>query len=93
MKTKQQYVQMGLNPTDDQLVKDGAWMAQYFATLLQTNPAEFVQMANAFVRQCPVVYLFFERAFPGKVSVALGGDGVPVVYLIPSVDVQLYMPA
>lgn len=83
-KTKQQYANMGLNPTDEQLVKDGAWMAQYFANLLQHNPAEFVYMANAFVRQCPVVYLFFEKAFPGKVAVAMGGDGIPVVYLTPA---------
>lgn len=82
-KTKQQYAQMGLNPSHDQMVQDGAWMAQYFHGLLATNPAEFVQMANVFVRQCPVVYLFFERAFPGQVAVAMGADNIPIVYLTP----------
>ena len=83
VKTKQQYAQMGMNPSHEQLVQDGAWMAQYFHGLLLSNPAEFVQMANVFVKQCPVVSLFFERAFPGKVSVAMGANGIPVVYLTP----------
>lgn len=72
----------------EELVQQGEHMAAWFHSMYRTQPANFLKVANDFLRACKGLLPFFLQTFP-NMDYALDSSRTPVLFFKCFPEVQM----